>query len=827
LRSVRRFFTGYFAIVGILVHLAPIGAVIWALKYYRVTPRQLVVKALDRADIEAPWLIRLISPAPRYADVPFDGRMRAAHPRILLPQLAQWNGRGVSPYFSKRLNLYRELGMNKPGPRAYCAAKDGLVLATCWIMTGDYQAGARAVAKLRAAKSVVGNYTDPANIRGFGSPWRFALAFDLLYNNPSFTARDKASVKSELRRTMIRLLDRLDDDDLSLWHGRATIAGEAWLIALALGADTDEDARLATRAQGHFLSIADALRVSEGWPGGYNYWINNRALIFALAASGYINGLEKTSRAADILRTARRTGRWNIYATRPDNRFEGLGDEGPRIDLKDETRRAIDVLAQLTRDGALASYSRYLGNLHGSESYYRGYRWSFPLFNDPTVIPAAPILGRELSPLGRVLPGSALFGRGALNLAYIRSGWAANSTFISFRAGASMTHHGHYDAGHFTIFKGAPLAINSSVYGAYFGENRLNYSIRTIAKNSLLILRPGEKVQPNRFFSPNVSDGGQRLTLPTGSAITSVENWADNRSRGLYLNGGVIRDFQFRAGVHSFISSDITQAYNNTKFDAGGKGGKVSSVVRELLYLNQDDVLIIHDEVVSTKAGYTKKWLLHSVNKPEVADAVVLKGARNNGILHSEASSAIIRNGNGSLMVQRFAPSNAVIRLVGGPDYQYYVEEDGDDSTLDGRNMIGGANPKPWFDNGLWRMEIQPREPSLRDEFLIALSPSIGPPRRNVVRRLKLVTGTARGLVTDNSVIVFADEPKRGEISFVLPGSQSRIYLVGTSPGMRLTLTSAGSPPKPLVAKQRMTVIETASPPGTRITLVLGRPGPR
>ena len=95
-----------------------------------------------------------------------------------------------------------------------------------------------------------------------------------------------------------------------------------------------------------------------------------------------------------------------------------------------------------------------------------------------------------------------------------------------------------FSAGHFTIFKGAPLAINSATYsGNIFTPNRLDYAIRSIAANTLLVLRPGERVQPNRFFKDNVAAGGQRVVLPTGSDIRSVADWMHNLDHGLHLQG--------------------------------------------------------------------------------------------------------------------------------------------------------------------------------------------------------------------------------------------------------------------------------------------------
>lgn len=791
-RLLRRLLSRYLICVGLTAHVAALAGAYWALGYFNVTPRQLVLKGLERAGIEAPWVVSLIAPAPRYAGRKFDGRIRETHPRILLPELAGWRGPGVSPYMARRLALYRRVGIDRPRARAKCGSSDGLVLAACWIMTGRRDAGARGTVKLGRAKARIGARNRPVTIAGFGSPWRFALAYDLLFNHPDFTPEARRAAQSTLRAVLDKMLAALDGADLSLWHGRASVAAEAWLVAVALGRETRDDAALTSRAQGHFLDAMAGLGLTEAWPGGYSYWINNRALMMALGASAYVNGLDGARQSASVKRTITRAAYWSVFATRPDNRIEGLGDEGPRVDLKDETRRFIDVVAQLSGDGVLSAYSRYLERLHGRESYYRRYRWSFALFNDPTVAPARPIDTASLAPLDRVLPRAMVFGEAAFNQVYMRSGWGPDATFVSFRAGGSFSHHGHYDAGHFTVFKGAPLAINSSLYGAMFAENRINYAIRTVAKNTLLILRPGETQRPNRMIPESFAAGGQRLTLPTGSALASVADWRANRQAGLGLDGGRLRAFDTRRGVYSFVSADLTRAYNHPGRDDGGGGGKVRRVVRDLLYLHDDDVVLVRDDVETTDAAYVKKWLLHSVAKPRVAGARVLRGTADDGILESDADLAVIENGGASLVVRRFGPDDAVIRLVGGPGHRFYVETDGDDSVLDGRNMSGGAVAKPWFDGGDWRLEIQPRAARLRDQFLVALAPGIGPARLDAVEKVVLAEGSARALATQGAVVVFTDERATGEIAFAAPGGQRRVYLIGARPGIRVTLTTGG-----------------------------------
>jgi len=426
----------------------------------------------------------------------------------------------------------------------------------------------------------------------------------------------------------------------------------------------------------------------------------------------------------------------------------------------------------------------------------------------------------------RRLQRAAVFGRDAMGLAFIRSGWGKDATFISFRAGATFTHHGHYDAGHFTLFKGAPLAVTSGTYGDYYGENRLNYSIRTVAKNSLLILRPDERVRPNRFFDDNVADGGQRIELPTGSAIASVADWRDNFDRGNGFEGGHIRAVDLRDGVHAMISADLTAAYNTADRDTGGNGGKVRRVTRDLLYLHEDDLLLIRDRLETTRAGYVKKWLLHTINKPRVERTTLRKGAADNGILESRADEIMVRNGRGRLVVRRFEPRDAVVRLIGGPDYRFYVETDGDDSVLDGRNMDAGAKIKPWFDTGNWRIEIQPGAPRERDEFLIALVPGIGVARRDMVSRLQLRAGDARALTTPSAVLLYTDENHGREISFDAPLGRKRIYLAGLRPGEQVALETGGARRGGTADGGGWAMFELPLIGGARVTVTFDQAGP-
>ncbi|MGB0766049.1 MAG: hypothetical protein ACPGPG_12585, partial [Luminiphilus sp.] len=333
---------------------------------------------------------------------------------------------------------------------------------------------------------------------------------------------------------------------------------------------------------------------------------------------GFLNGVTDSERNPAIMATLRRIGLLHLYALRPDGFVQGWGDEGPRIDMKDETQRVVDLINVLTGQPELVSLSRYLDKRYGASGYYKTYRWAQPLLQDPDDLGVPGVEAGTLDGMGHWLPEVELFGPGAMNLGFMRSGWKEDDSFISYRAGASLSHHGHYDAGHFTLFKGEPLAVNASSYSGVATPNRLYFGVRTVAKNSLLILRKGDDVRPTHLFTRNVADGGQRLVIPTGSWLDSVDHWRSELGAGLHYEGGRVEGRGYRPGVYAHVLMDLTGAYDNSRFDSQGGKGRVYRVRRGLLYLLEEDRLVVHDQVDAVAPEYTKKWLLHTMSKPVV-----------------------------------------------------------------------------------------------------------------------------------------------------------------------------------------------------------------
>ncbi len=804
------------SVVSYLIFAGIVGNVIMVGVLYKkgINPVVIVNKVWHRARDYATEYANT-SPEPSMVTVAhvFDGVLRDAHPRILMPELAPWKGKGRADVMAARYARWDPAQLRRYDP---CKGGGMVGMVSCWVTTGDENKGDELIAAINAFKIKA-----PTHAGDGGNAWQLAFGYDFARLSPYFSLADQQRAEQKLELVLVKFLAALDDQGASLWHGRSSLAAEAWLVASVLDADTPEHQELQRRVQGHFLDVMKALSLVEAWPEGYNYWINSRALTMVLAMSSYVNALTDSSHHDEVIKVLNRVGLWHVYATRPDHRMAALGDEGPRVDLKDETHRIIDLIAQVTRNPVFASYGDYVSKLHGRQSYYRSYQATYALFNDPTVAGVVGVKKGELAGLKASLPAMEVFGRDAMNLAVIRSGWSANDTFISFRAGASFVHHGHYDAGHFTLFKGKPLASNSGTYGGYTQGHRLNYYIRTVAKNALLIMRPGEQVRPNRFFQDNVSDGGQRVVIPTGSWITSVADFGNNLGKGMHYEAGKLIGADHVPGRYAYLSADLTAAYNSDEFDETGGEGKVSEVTREMLYLFAEDRLIVHDKVVSSQAAFTKKWLLHTIPKPKIDGLAVLRGSERAGIMQSVAASAVVEQKGGSLRVDRVYPADGVMRLVGGPGYRYYVETDGDDTDFDGVNQTAGVKPRAWFDAASWRIEIQPGSPRKVDHFLVGLTPTLDDTAR-AIKPMKPYVVQAKdvhALKTERSLVVFVGKGTEHSVRLLVPEQQSVLYVAGLTPSSLVSVDQGLGKKALLVDAAGLAEINLTVKPGEAVTI--------
>lgn len=268
----------------------------------------------------------------------------------------------------------------------------------------------------------------------------------------------------------------------------------------------------------------------------------------------------------------------------------------------------------------------------------------------------------------------------------MRSSWDDPAgTLLWFKASSYPLVHDHRDQGSFQIYKKGWLAIDSGQYEET--AHRGNYTVRTVAHNSLLVYCPGESLNKDKVNSVwwgYGNDGGQRW-------VVSLLKAAETKDTEHFLGG--ITKFESVPGIYDYTHADITRSYNCVHVTTEGHKPKVSLVTRSLVFLRPDEYIVIFDRVVSAKAEYPKRWLLHSVYRPELDgketfDGVIpystkipgkhqgikLQGSKRGGISESRDTNMITIQGwnfgpsDGRLVCRTLLPTNHITRVVGGSD---------------------------------------------------------------------------------------------------------------------------------------------------------------
>jgi hypothetical protein len=243
----------------------------------------------------------------------------------------------------------------------------------------------------------------------------------------------------------------------------------------------------------------------------------------------------------------------------------------------------------------------------------------------------------------------------------------------------------------------------------------------------------------------------------------------------LHLEGGEIRAYRHQPESFTYIDSDITNAYNTPEHDEGGEGGKVSQVVRRLVYLRRLDRILIRDQIRATDPVFKAKWLLQSLVKPDIEHGMPLKGRPDNGIISTEQAEYRFSNERARLHVVSLLPRERETLVIGGRDYRFYTDIDGNAETLDGENMGHNSRITSWFEPALWRLEISDRRQVKEQGFLTLLSPSAE--KYNLPRARVVGVGAdgATAVQVDDEVIVFIESPDLNEIE--IPGLDGAAFV--------------------------------------------------
>lgn len=277
-------------------------------------------------------------------------------------------------------------------------------------------------------------------------------------------------------------------------------------------------------------------------------------------------------------------------------------------------------------------------------------------------------------PLAQLPLAHAALGIGKV---FARSSWADDATWFRFECSDYYCAHQHFDAGNFEIFRHESLATESGEYHDWGSGHAMNWLVRTIAHNCVLVHDPAETWKQMRDGGrvPYANDGGQAKKWQW--PVADLETWKKRQSE--FERGDIVAYANTDAAL--FVAADVTAAYSPAKLKLW---------TRQIVYL-RPGLFVILDRVESTQPEFAKTWLIHCRNEPQ------LKG-----------NLFTIKDGAGELHGQCLLPADAKLASINGYTYGGQTF----DPPPSGHSKFACK----------WRVETTPGKAAAGDVFLHVLS---------------------------------------------------------------------------------------------------------
>ncbi len=681
-------------------------------------------------------------------------------------------------------------------------AIDGWALT--YLLTRDESFARRAVEEMKRTHppALVGSRTYPEYVK-------WSLAFDWLYNYAGFDAQLKDRVALELLNAAEKMMQdqSLKDVQLAMYHNYPVRYLTLAVFALTAieGHALVEPRAAPLRAHArevfdHILDLTNFITPDGGYHESMDYQRITYAPMALLAELRRTTGNSDPARRYTVFHHYTDT---YLYKVLPDGTTARDDDnEFPYLQWEDNI--VLGYAINRFKDPFAAWMLRVSGWPSRKD-------WRIPitqfLWDDPDVTPRNPADTNDAE-----ISRHYLF-RGIGHLV-MRDGFGPNSTWIQFNSGPYLAKHDHLDQNHFVIYHKGYLATESGAdYTDTESPQYLNYYRRTIAHNSMLVYKTGEKFFWAENLWPAANDGGQRMDSSRyWNTVRSREDF--DRTRDLWDTGRMeVTDYQ--PGVYHYARGNASRAYQPSKME---------HFTREVAYTPHNNVLVVFDRVRTTDPNYRKVWLLHGVKEPIVVASHAGKDVGHGGTNYADATVFTYEDGQGRLRVHSLLPREREVVKRGGPGWEFWTPGDEFGGAWgSGKNWPlhppeGGPLPtdpylrKMWktfwgedFNKLLpsntravvpaaWRVEVSPSKPAKEDFFLHVLE--IGDRGDTRTPRIELVDGSnfAGALIEGGTIALFAtvDGPvTEGEVT--IPAVESSALLItGLKPHAKYELQMTG-----------------------------------
>jgi hypothetical protein len=498
-----------------------------------------------------------------------------------------------------------------------------------------------------------------------------AIVYDLCYE--CWTPEQRKMFHEYMNKTVDANVDSETHVFHNAWYGYKN-----WGIGLACYATYYENERAAEilkNLERDWQSrAAPALRLAGaggGWAEGYyiNYWLYE--WLFFCEVARFCQGIDYYAQAPEFFAQRAVAGMFEAYpgiGIYSSRRPIPMGDGGGRVfgGDRDKALSARRILVNhYPNDPAHQAVHAF--NETTPRSSVGVYAYKDLLWRDATVVKG----DLKNFKLSHISPGPGYV--------YARSSWDEDATYFFFKCGDRFTAHQHLDVGHFLIYKYAELLGDAGHYDAFGSSHDVNFHLRTIAHNTMLVYDPCETWPGIRAGSVSGNDGGQAHAWPHhNGAVADPAQWT--KQRELYDIGEILA-FEDRGG-YVYAAADCTRAYSPKK---------LAYFTRQIVFL-RPGTFVVFDRVSARDPALKKTSLLQAMKPPT-----------------RDAGRFVVANDKGRLFIQILLPANPQVRLATGAELYSY----------------GGRSYPAQRDTGPapeCRIEISPPEQNTADYFLTVLT---------------------------------------------------------------------------------------------------------
>ncbi len=461
----------------------------------------------------------------------------------------------------------------------------------------------------------------------------------------------------------------------------------------------------------------------------------------------------------------------------------GCGDRAlPPREVADRVRQQMLMLLWLRPEDPAAGWARNLLWAQAAAGMAADHRaWCDLLWLQPD----KELVPLTTAPLLQVAP--------AVGRAVSRSDWTSWGSWLVFWCGPHYARAQHLAAGSFSLFRRGWLVRPGGAYDGATSPHALNYAIRTLAYNTVVIPDPREYSwydlregpQPKGTYA---NDGGQRAWArfdargrPRKQAPWTASAWEGGprswRANREIYDVARITGHQEKPRF-AYLRGELTRAYD-------GSTHKARRVVRHLFHLRpggpQDalaaEVVVVVDDIEVARPELPAAFVLHLPVRPAVAELEAVGDRR----WRSKARRLRMEAGGARLEVVSLGPAPTHLALYGPPAADCWVE---------GRNWPargGRKNPAPWRaefvaegGRGLHRSLVHCLLPAEAGD---PAPPSLSPLETEEPRVVGVVV---HDQLWPRVVAVRLGEPSaQAEVSYRWPGGRSRHLVAGLVPNRK------------------------------------------